>query len=115
MSSTCDRVVFVEQVSSRVGRVRRADYDGGSIRTGSLHVWNSTKNGSNACARTDQCWGTSKNVRNRGVSDVAAWLRTGGDDDPLTTYRQVSLCRLYLGRVMPSFFSVLEELALPRS
>src|SRR5438093_5319548 len=48
------------------------------------------KNGSNACARTDQCWGTSKNVRNRGVSDVAAWLRTGGDDDPLTT---IDRCR----------------------
>jgi len=30
--------------------------DGGFVRTGSLHVSNSTKNGSNACARTDQCW-----------------------------------------------------------
>lgn len=28
----------------------------------------------------------------------------GVDDDCLTTYRQMSKCRLYLGRVMPSLF-----------
>ena len=58
--------------------------------------------------------GTAKNVRNRGVPDLAAWLRTDCDDDPATTYRHVSLCRLYLGRAMLSFLSVLAELALPR-
>jgi len=38
--------------------------------------------------------GTSKNVRNRSVSDVAARFRTDCDDERVPAYRQVSKCRL---------------------
>jgi hypothetical protein len=66
---------------------------------------------SNACARTDPCRETSRKVRIRSVSSIAVWLVSDEvDDDCLTTYRQVSKCRLYLGPVMRSFLSVLEEL-----
>ena len=54
--------------------------------------------------------GISKTVRITRISNVAAWFRTDCDDDPLTTNRQMSKCRLYLRGAMPRFFSVLEEL-----
>jgi hypothetical protein len=47
----------------------------------SFSVSNCTRSRSNACARRDPCWGTSKNVRNEDVSDVVLWLRTDCDDD----------------------------------
>jgi hypothetical protein len=46
----------------------------------------------------------SESVRISKVAYVAAWFRASFDDDSATTYRQVSECRLYLRRAMPSFF-----------
>ena len=39
---------------------------------------------------------------------MAAWLRTNCDDDPSTTYRHVSLCRLALGRWCLVFYPCLK-------
>jgi len=42
--------------------------------------------------RNSSMSGTSKNVRIRRVSDVAAWLRTSCDDEQVTVNRQESKC-----------------------
>ena len=40
----------------------------------------------------------SKNMRNRRVSDMAAWPRTDWDEECVTTYRHVPKCRPGLRR-----------------
>jgi hypothetical protein len=61
------------------------------------------------CQTTGRC-GTSKNARMRSVAAVAAGWRTEGDEDLVSTSRQVSACRHGLDKRCPVVLSVLEGL-----
>jgi hypothetical protein len=51
-----------------------------------------------------------ENARITRVSDVAAWFRTDCDEEQVAANRHVSKCRLYLGRAMLNFLSVIKQL-----
>jgi hypothetical protein len=57
--------------------------------------------------------GTPKNVRIRRVPDVAVWFWTDCDEEHVTAYRQNVEMSTLVGRAVPSFFSVLEEVCAP--
>ena len=61
------------------------------------------------CQTTRRC-GTSKNARMRSVAAVAAGWRTEGDEDLVSTSRQLSACRHGLDKRCPVVLSVLEGL-----
>ena len=74
---------------------------------------NYTREPEQRMCQTRSMSGTSKDLRIRSVSHVAAWFRTGCDEDPLTTFRQMSKCRLYLRTSdAQCFYPCLESCAL---
>lgn len=81
------------------------DGDGAPLYgTGVLRLSNNTREPQQRMCQNRAMARTPRNVRNRSVSDLAAWFRRRCDDDRLTSYRQVSECRLDSGRAMPSSF-----------
>jgi hypothetical protein len=75
-----------------------------------LFVSNDTSEAKQRMCRTKSMSRKAQKCEKQESQYDAGWFRTDGDDDPSTTFRQVSKCRLYLRGVKPSFLSVLEGL-----
>jgi hypothetical protein len=64
------------------------DGNGASRRTGALHVSHDTREPEQGMCQTRSLSRTSRKVRNRNVSSMAAWFRRRCADDRLTNDRQ---------------------------
>jgi hypothetical protein len=78
------------------------DGDGASRRTGPLRVSHDTRTLVQRMCQNSSLSRTSRKVRHRSVSGMAAGFRRRGADDRVTNDRQVSACRRDSGRARPS-------------